>query len=196
MRTVARGIDVLLLKGAVDPEFRALLDGNWSAAAERIGLELTDAERAVLASIPGAVLVEMSVRLHVPKEHRPVFLGKTAAAMLALAATLGTAACTPPPPPPARPVKPMRLAPANPDVNEPESWQPKFIVVAGMTETMDPRTQNFEKKDRALQPGDRDPASVNEPSPWNPPMPLFGVAPAWDERTNQWELEDEARKPE
>jgi hypothetical protein len=189
----ARGIDVLLLKGAVDPEFRDQLDGHWAEAAERIGLDLTEAEQAVLRSVPGSVLVEMSARMHVPSKHRPVFLGKTAAAMIALAASLGAAACAPPPPPPPPPLTPVTVWLVDADVNEPDHWQPRAIVIAGIAPQLNERTQKFESDDRGPEPGDRDPATVNEPEVWDPPMPMFGIAPAWDERTHDYESEDEAR---
>lgn len=180
----ARGIDVLLLKGAVDLEFRELLERDWRAAAEEIGLELTEVECAILASIPGDVLADMAARMRVPKAHRPVFLGKTAAAMIVLAAGLAAGSCSPPPP---KPVKPVPAA--SPYANEPESWRP--VMIGGARYRLEDRTGDCEEEDEKPEPGDVDPASVNEPEVWDPPMPIFGLAPDWNERSHDWEEEDE-----
>ncbi len=187
---VARGIDVLLLKGAVDPVFCEVLGRDWRAAAASIELTLTESEARVLASIPGDVLVSMAARMRVPKAHRPVFLGKAAAAMLALAAVLGTAACSPPPP---RPVQVTPWPGTDPEVNEPDHWQERTWFVAGIAPEPDERTQDFESEDEGVQPGDQDPATVNEPEVWDPPVPMFGIAPEWNERTHDYESEDEDR---
>jgi len=188
----ARGIDVLLLKGAVDPEFRELLGRDWRAAAEEIGLELTESECAVLASISGDVLAGMSARMRVPKAHRPVFLGKAAAAMLVLAAGLVAASCGPPPPKP-KPVKTVPAPVQNTDVNEPDSWGPAVVIIFGMVPGALGGNPLFESDDEDPQPGDEDEAAVNEPPVWNPPVPIFGVAPEWNERDHDYESEDEPR---
>ena len=181
---------MLLLKGAVDPEFREDLGRDWRAAAESIGLVLTESERAVLASIPGDVLISMSARMQVPKAHRPVFLGRTAAAMLVLAAGFAASSCAPPPP---KPFKPMRPPFVDPEVNEPDHWQERIVFIAGIGPLPGERTHDFESDDQGPEPGDEDQASVNEPEVWNPPVPRFGMAPEWNERTHDYESEDEHR---
>jgi hypothetical protein len=170
---VARGIDVLLLKGSVDPEFRELLGRDWRAAAAEIELELAESECAILASIPGDVLAEMTARMRVPKSHRRVFLGKTAAAMLVIAAGLGSPACAPPPP---RPV-PVQLSPffTDPEVNEPWQWHQQLVAVAGIAPEPEDRTEDFESRDRGPKAGDADPAKVNEPGGWDPPVWIAGA---------------------
>ena len=92
---VPRGIEVLLNKAAVDDGFRDLLLADPERAAESIDLDLSTGERAVLGSVPPATLSAMIARVEVPQEHRKVFRGRVAAAMLTIVA--GTAfACSPP----------------------------------------------------------------------------------------------------
>ncbi len=80
---ISRGIEVLVLKAAVDPDFKQLLLQRRTAAAATIGLELTAAEAAMLAAVPAAQLEAIVARSSVPREHRRAFLGQVAAAMLA-----------------------------------------------------------------------------------------------------------------
>ncbi len=49
-----QGIEVLVLKAAVDPDFKQILLQQRAAAAEAIGLELTAAEATMLAAVPAA----------------------------------------------------------------------------------------------------------------------------------------------
>lgn len=87
-QVVPRGIEVLLRKAAVDPEFREVLIRERAGAADGILLALTDAERAVLSGIPEGQLRGMIGRTEVPEEQRPVFRYGAAAAMLAAVAGL------------------------------------------------------------------------------------------------------------
>ncbi len=80
---VPRGIEVLMKKAAVDPQFRSRLLETRAEAAAEIGLELSDAESRMLRALPQAQLEAAIERTAVPEEHRRVFLGKVAAAMLA-----------------------------------------------------------------------------------------------------------------
>ena len=92
---VPRGIEVLLRKASVDEAFRGRLLTDFEAAARSIDLELAPGERAVLGSVTPAALSAMIARVEIPAEHRGVFKGRAAAAMLAIVA--GTAfACSPP----------------------------------------------------------------------------------------------------
>ncbi len=79
---VPRGIEVLLKKAAVDPEFRLMLLEERGEAAKAIELELTPAESAMLKAIPAEQLEQLVTHTIVPCEQRRVFLGRTAAAML------------------------------------------------------------------------------------------------------------------
>jgi hypothetical protein len=87
--SVPRGIEVLVKKAAVDPEFGALLLAKRSAAAADIGLELSDAETAMLDGVPAAQLDGIIANTTVSPKIRPAFMGRAAAVMLA---ALGVAA--------------------------------------------------------------------------------------------------------
>ncbi len=114
-RQIPQGIEVLVLKAAVDPDFKQLLLERRTAAAETIELELTAAEAAMLAAVPAAQLEAIIARSSVPQEHRRAFLGQAAAAMLA---ALGASTATPvmawqgigPGLPPPKKEKPVTLA--------------------------------------------------------------------------------------
>lgn len=79
---IPRGIEVLIKKAAVDPEFRQLLLEQRGDAAAAIELELDPAETAMLKAIPAEQLAQLINQTVVPTEQRRVFLGRTAAAML------------------------------------------------------------------------------------------------------------------
>ncbi len=81
---IPRGIEVLVKKASVDPAFRELLLTRRAEAAEEIGLQLEPAEAMMLAAAPREQLEMVISRTIVPAEHRRVFLGKVAAAMLAV----------------------------------------------------------------------------------------------------------------
>ena len=82
------GIEVLVKKAAVDPEFRTLLVERRAEAASQIGLQLDPAESLMLAVVPQTQLETIIDRTTVPLEHRRAFLGKTVAAMLAAVGVL------------------------------------------------------------------------------------------------------------
>lgn len=81
---VPRGIEVLVKKAAVDPEFRELLFEQRGGAAAAIELELDPAENAMLNAIPQEQLAQIIGQTTVPMEQRRVFLGRIATAMLAV----------------------------------------------------------------------------------------------------------------
>jgi hypothetical protein len=80
---VPRGIEVLVKKAAVDPEFKALLLAERSAAADAIRLELNEAEAAMLDSAPGTQLESIIAKTTVSPKIKPAFMGRAAAVMLA-----------------------------------------------------------------------------------------------------------------
>jgi hypothetical protein len=92
--TIPRGIEVLVKKAAVDPEFRELLFEQRGAAAAAIELELDPAENAMLNAIPREQLAQIVGQTIVPLEQRRVFLGRLAVAMLAVLGA-GLAGCKP-----------------------------------------------------------------------------------------------------
>lgn len=81
-KTLPRGIEVLVKKAAVDPKFMVLLIEERAEAAKAIGLELTDAEAAMLQAIPREQLESIILKTEVPSNLRRVFLSACAAAML------------------------------------------------------------------------------------------------------------------
>ncbi|HNY79163.1 MAG: hypothetical protein RBS72_09000 [Sedimentisphaerales bacterium] len=86
---IPRGVEVLLKKASVDAEFRRVLLEQRGDAAHRLDLELTDAERAMLAAIPAEQLERIIDNTKVEPEHRSVFLGGVGRLMLA--AVIGVA---------------------------------------------------------------------------------------------------------
>ena len=78
-----QGIEVLVKKASIDPDFAELLLVDREAAAREIGLELDRSEAMMLAAVPTEQLEAIIARTIVPNEHRRAFLGKAAAAMLA-----------------------------------------------------------------------------------------------------------------
>jgi len=88
------GLEVLLKKAAVDPQFKATLLSDRAAAADQIDLKLDQSEALMLAAVPAEQLEQIIGRTTVPDEQRRVFLGHAAAAMLAVVG-LGIVGCGP-----------------------------------------------------------------------------------------------------
>jgi hypothetical protein len=87
---IPRGVEVLLKKASVDAEFRKLLLEKRGDAAGRIDLDLTEAERAMLAAISAEQLERIIDNTKVKPEHKAVFMGSVGRIMLA--AVIGVAA--------------------------------------------------------------------------------------------------------
>jgi hypothetical protein len=85
-RDIPRGIEVLVKKASVDPAFREVLLEKRAETAAEIGLDLSAAEAAMLNAVPRAQIEQIIENTTVPDEHRRAFLGRVAAAMLALVA--------------------------------------------------------------------------------------------------------------
>jgi hypothetical protein len=85
---VPRGVEVLLKKAAVDPQFKKLLLEKRAEAAEVIALKLEPAEAAMLNAVPVKQLDAIVANTKVNPSLRPTFLGYAAGVMLA---ALGTA---------------------------------------------------------------------------------------------------------
>lgn len=88
---IPRGIEILIKKASVDPDFRALLLDQRSKAAETIDLTLEPAESKMLNAIPKAQLETIVSATRVPQEmgRKLRLLGKAAGLTLA---ALGAAA--------------------------------------------------------------------------------------------------------
>lgn len=93
LQGIPRGIEVLIKKASVDPEFRSVLLEKRASAATEIELELSAAEAALLNAIPATQIEKIIENAKVPDEHRRLFLGKVAAAMLAVLGLPITAGC-------------------------------------------------------------------------------------------------------
>ncbi|MBM4037376.1 MAG: hypothetical protein FJ290_02580 [Planctomycetes bacterium] len=103
---IPRGLEVLVKKAVVDPDFRALLLERRAGAASEIGLALEPAEAAMLNAVPAPQLEAIIARTTVSPITRAAFLGKAAAVMLAalgadvaVAGEVGTLGITPDRPP-------------------------------------------------------------------------------------------------
>jgi len=131
--TIPRGLEVLVKKAAVDPEFRELLFAQRGGAAASIELELDPAEHAMLGSIPQEQLAQIVSHTTVPVEQRRVFLGRLAVAMLAVIGG-GLASCEraesagvrpePPSTDGIRPDRPTNAPPKLPPLPQPAGVRP------------------------------------------------------------------------
>jgi hypothetical protein len=122
---IPRGIEVLVKKASVDPEFRSVLLEKRAEAAEEIELELTDSEAAMLASIPRAQLEAIIAKTKVGPESRRLFLGKAAGIMLA-ALGVSAAGCKP---------RTKGIEPDRPESNDGSSTDqqaPQPVISAGI----------------------------------------------------------------
>ena len=101
---IPRGIEVLVKKASVDPQFRQVLLDRRAEAAGQIGLTLDPAEVMMLNAVPAEQLELIIARTTVPGKDRRAFLGTAAGAMLAALGLVATG-CVPvtgiaPDPPP------------------------------------------------------------------------------------------------
>ncbi len=84
---IPRGVEVLVKKASVDPEFKAALLARRADVAKDIGLALDPAEVMMLNAVPAAQLEGIIARTTVSPGKKSAFLGRAAAVMLA---ALGT----------------------------------------------------------------------------------------------------------
>jgi len=85
---IPRGIEVLVKKASVDPEFRERLLKKRAEAAREIDLNLTEAERIMLSSITDEQLQKIIANTKVKPEHLNLFQGTAGKLMLAAVAGL------------------------------------------------------------------------------------------------------------
>ncbi len=81
--SVPRGIEILVKKASVDPAFKEVLLKERAVAASRIDLSLEDTEVTMLNNIPQPHLEGIISATKVSPNMKQVFLGYTAAVMLA-----------------------------------------------------------------------------------------------------------------
>lgn len=156
LQPIPVGIEHLLAMAAVDAEFAATLYRDRRGAVEASGVQLTPTEEGILAAVDAATLEQMvaNVGSSIPEPDRRAFLGRSAAALLALASggVAAAAGCEdhvvvkgirpqrpatgpkpPPPTPPAPPPKPDPSAPPpepagiRPDRPEPKPKPPEPV---------------------------------------------------------------------
>ncbi|MBI5572699.1 MAG: hypothetical protein HY914_22335 [Desulfomonile tiedjei] len=94
LKGIPRGIEVLIKKASIDPEFRAILLEKRAEAATEIDLDLSATETTMLNTLPAEQIEKIIGSTTVPIEHRRVFLGRAAAAMLSVLAGVGLSRCT------------------------------------------------------------------------------------------------------
>lgn len=80
---IPRGIEVLVKKASIDLDFRQLLLQERGEAAGEIDLELSEAEKNMLSSIPTEQLEKIINNTKVKPELRDIFMGKAGTTMLA-----------------------------------------------------------------------------------------------------------------
>jgi hypothetical protein len=155
MSGIPRGIDVLVKKASVDPDFRKILLDKRAEAAAEIGLELTPAEVTLLTTIPQSQIEQIIANTTVPDEHRRVFLGKIAALMLALV-SVGLPGCGPPGINPFRPtlqgVEPGR-PPAPQGIRPDDPRPPEARPGAGESSDKRPDKETDEERDKSKDRG-------------------------------------------
>jgi hypothetical protein len=81
---IPRGMELLIKKAAVDETFCQTLLTERSKTAPALGLTLDPSETLMLDTIPAAQLQTIIRQTRIPVAHRSVFLGTSAAAMMAL----------------------------------------------------------------------------------------------------------------
>jgi hypothetical protein len=89
LRDVPVGIEGILAMAAVDDKFADALLKDRPSAVKASGIELAETEKHVFASVDNETLSQMieKMRRRIPEKSRPVFMRKSAAALLALVGT-------------------------------------------------------------------------------------------------------------
>ena len=82
---IPRGMEILIKKAAVDPEFKQLLMEKRAEAATELELELDPAEAAMLNSVPAEQLEAIIANTKVPDPLRRALLGTLVGAALVAA---------------------------------------------------------------------------------------------------------------
>jgi len=196
---IPRGIEVLIKKAAVDPEFKMLLLAKRDKAAGEIDLTLEAAEAMMLKATPRAQLEAIIAQTSVHPSVLPAFLGRAAAVML-VALGAGTLGCDkvevtdgiapdrPPAkrvePPPHIPV-PEGVRPDRPPAAKPKTDEPSAAPSATATEPITSTPTSGERITRGIRPS-RPPTKPKEDVPPEK-KPIISQAltlPAtWDEKT-------------
>ena len=197
---IPRGIEVLIKKAAVDPEFRTVLLEKRAAAADEIGLVLDPAEAMMLKAAPAAQLDAIIAQTRVHPSVLPAFLGRAAAVML-VALGAGTLGCDreeggevagiEPDRPPAKEVEPPRNTPVpqgiRPDVPPPVPKPPEPAARATAVEPTRSTPTASDAVTRGIRPDrpEPKPPSTGETATAEKPKPAtetLTVPADWDEQ--------------
>jgi hypothetical protein len=92
MRTdIPRGLEILIKKASVDPEFKAELLKKREKFAEELNIQLDASEAAMLACVPVSHLEKMIQATEIPQAQQKMLAGASTAAIVALIAQLALA---------------------------------------------------------------------------------------------------------
>jgi hypothetical protein len=171
---IPRGIEVLIKKAAIDPEFKVLLLAEREAAALQIDLALDPAEAMMLRAAPAAQLEAIIARTTVAPNLRSAFLGRAAAVML-VALGAGTLGCQqeqaqPAGESPDRPAAKQSAAPPG----QPQQAQP---AADARPDKPPAAAQSPGVRPDRPQPKPEPSTEAPKAEPAQPPMPMAGVAP-------------------
>jgi hypothetical protein len=192
---IPRGIEVLVKKASVDPEFKALLLEKRAAAAREISLELAPAEVLMLNAVPPAQIEAIIANTKVSEISRAAFLGRAATVMLA---ALGAAAsgCGEPPKPvlgippdriPTKGIDPEKVRKEEP---KPAEAPEKVPVTDGIRPDRPPTTKGIQPDRPEPAPKQEGAADAELLKPVNPPP---RPADAKTEATSNAETGDELK---
>ena len=87
------GVEKVLYLAASDPQFRAALLADREAALARVGVRLSQVERATLLAVPRTALETMLARISPQRHGKRSFMKTVAAATVSLAASVAAAGC-------------------------------------------------------------------------------------------------------
>ncbi|MFZ2957115.1 MAG: hypothetical protein WA705_09515 [Candidatus Ozemobacteraceae bacterium] len=85
---IPRGLEILLKKASIDPEFMTSLLDHRAVAADEIHIPLDPSERAMLETLPREQLSAIIIKTHVPAAQRSIFQGGSVPVMVALLSQL------------------------------------------------------------------------------------------------------------
>ena len=186
---IPRGIEVLIKKAAVDPEFRTVLLEKRAAAADEIGLVLDPAEAMMLKAAPAAQLDAIIAQTRVHPSVLPAFLGRAAAVML-VALGAGSLGCDrekggevagiEPDRPPAKEVEPPRNTPV-PEGIRPDRPRATALEPTRSTPTASDAVTRGIRPDRPepKPPSPGETATAEKPEP---ATETLTVPAGWDEQ--------------
>lgn len=131
---IPRGLEVMVKKASIDPEFRKTFLEKRSDASSLIDLELDKSEKFIIDSIPEDQLSAIIEKTVVPHKHKSVFLGKVASLMLAAIGAVTLTGCDPP----ANQYSSLGVRPENVKNPDPEMVQEKEEPEENVNQTIIP----------------------------------------------------------